>query len=277
MATTSKRPRTEDPSTQVRQHAQRSNELDVAGLSSPLPETGPQSTTRQLQRPESQTEDYETAVPRDSRLLQDAQGKLMFVGDSAPMSYLQSVRHLLTALGGADGFASDVNCDSLLEQADTNSSADDAPPLAPIHFSQVDTIVHEFSNVTGGFLDIGHPEQLRNQIKQWTGQVEHHGDVFAAVNYLILAIGMQNSDEKLANAYYYKAREIAMSKLTSDTSPSIVQSFLLISVYMLRNNQPNGAFLYFGLAARASYSIGMHRREVNARFGQAIQRQRERL
>jgi hypothetical protein len=258
-------------------HLQRADALNDNRLSPTPPELEQQAVTALFQRSELQTEDYETAVPRDSRLLQDAQGKLMFVGDSAPMSYLQSVRHLLTALGGADGFASDVNCDSLLEQADANSSTIDITTIWPIPLSPVDLVVREFNDVTGGFLDIGQPNQLGTQIAQWAAHSELPDDVHSAVNYLILAIGMQNNDEKLANAYYHRAREIAMSKLTSDTSPSIVQCFLLIAFYMLRNNQPNGAFLYFGLAARASYSIGMHRREVNARFGQDVQKQRERL
>ena len=37
----------------------------------------------------------DTAVPLEARLLRDAQGKVIFIGDCAPISFLQTVRHLV--------------------------------------------------------------------------------------------------------------------------------------------------------------------------------------
>ncbi|KAF4781211.1 fungal specific transcription factor domain-containing protein [Colletotrichum scovillei] len=46
---------------------------------------------------------------------------------------------------------------------------------------------------------------------------------------------------------------------------------------MLGSCQMNGAFLFFGIAVRAAYSIGIHRTEINSRFGADVHRQRDRL
>lgn len=199
----------------------------------------------------------------------------MFIGDCAPLSFLQSVRHLVTAFVGSDGFASQLGYDALLEQTDIETSEESLASL--LSQSLVDSAISAYADATCGLLDIGHPKELRQQIKQWTSQEHILDDVFSAVNCLILAIGLQSSNEQLASQYYHRARSIALRRLTFDTSPLTVQAFLLIAVYMLRNCQPNGSFLYFSLAARASYSIGMHRTEVNARLGRYAQRQRERL
>lgn len=58
---------------------------------------------------------------------------------------------------------------------------------------------------------------------------------------------------------------------------STVQGFALVAVYMLRAFQPNGAYLYFSLAARTAYAIGLHRTEVNASFGEAVRDTRDRI
>ena len=201
----------------------------------------------------------------------------MFVGDIAPMSHLQSIRHFLTALSGSDGFPSDLSCDSLLEQPDAQTNLNDGPSVWPIVRAIIDPAIDAFCDATAGMLDVGDSDRLRKQIRAWTAQQHCSDDVFSAVNYLILALGSQPSDEQLANAYYCRARGIVMNRLTFDTNPLTVQALLLTAIYMFRSCQPNGSYIYFGLAARASYSIGMHRTEVNARFGKEAQMQRERL
>jgi hypothetical protein len=70
---------------------------------------------------------------------------------------------------------------------------------------------------------------------------------------------------------------MALASLTNSLSVATVQAFALITTYMLCSCQINGAFLYFGIAVRAAYSIGLHRTEVNARFGSEVNRQRDRL
>jgi hypothetical protein len=84
-------------------------------------------------------------------------------------------------------------------------------------------------------------------------------------------------DEELAQDYFEYARDKAFTNLSGNLSVSTVQAFTLTTLYMLCSCQINGAFLFFGIAVRAAYSIGIHRTEVNARFGPDVHRQRDRL
>lgn len=45
-----------------------------------------------------------TVVPLEARLLRDAHGKVIFIGDCAPLSFLQTVRHLIASEVDPDGF-----------------------------------------------------------------------------------------------------------------------------------------------------------------------------
>jgi hypothetical protein len=202
----------------------------------------------------------------------------MFIGDIAPLSFLQSVRHLVTAFIGSDGFASQPGCDALLEQSDGIASPASTEDLTSL-ISRVDVeiAIITFTEATCGLLDIGSVTELFQQVKQWIDQAHIANDMFSAVNQLILAVGLQSKDEQVAARLYHHARGIALARLSFDTSPLTIQAFLLISIFMIRNCQPNGSYLYFSLAARASYSIGMHRTEVNMRLGSEAQFQRERL
>jgi hypothetical protein len=203
----------------------------------------------------------------------------MFIGDCAPLSFLQTVKFLITNFVNTSAFSSQIGHDALLEQPNSlggwSSDIDLSNELS--QQTALDSAIPKFLAVTSGLLDIGSERQLHDDLKQWSCLDHKPNHMFSAVNYLILAIGAQSDNEELASKFYHRARVIALDHLATDTSPLTVQAFLLIAMYMLRGCQPNGAFLYFSLAARASYSIGMHRSEVNARFGDEAQKQRERL
>ncbi|KAI8952152.1 hypothetical protein F4801DRAFT_242360 [Xylaria longipes] len=81
----------------------------------------------------------------------------------------------------------------------------------------------------------------------------------------------------MATTYFLRGKHLALSALGGNLSVGTVQSFLLTTLYMLRSCQINGAYLFFGIAARAAYAIGLHRTEVNSRFGPAIHTRRDRL
>jgi len=99
----------------------------------------------------------------------------------------------------------------------------------------------------------------------------------SAVYYLVLAIGHQDIDESPSQDYFEHARNIAFQNLSENLGIETIQAHVLITLFMLRACQINGAFLFFGIAVRAAFSIGIHRTEVNQRFGPQMQRQRDRL
>ncbi|KAK4151044.1 hypothetical protein C8A00DRAFT_36314 [Chaetomidium leptoderma] len=226
-------------------------------------------------------EHEETEVPREARLLCDAQGKLIFIGDCAPLSFFQSVRRLVTSRVDANAFAPETGGYSSLENVYSRSSPSGAygaePPAVKV---PVGPTVLAYLDVTAGLIDLFDNNRLADDIASWA-EHSHPRDrsveVSSAVNYLVLAIGCQKSDEHTAQLYFDYARNLSFASLSGNLGVASVQTFMLITFYSLGACQINGAFLFFGIAARAAYSIGIHRTAVNARFGPDVHRQRDRL
>lgn len=226
-------------------------------------------------------EHEETEVPREARLLCDAQGKLIFIGDCAPLSFFQTVRRLITTRVDAKAFAPESSGYSALENVyshpGTSGSYGGEPPAVKV---PVAPTVSAYLDVTAGLIDLFDNTRLADDIAAWAEHARPRPqavDVSSAVNYLVLAIGCQKSDEAAAQLYFYYARNLAFASLSGNLGVASVQAFILITFYSLGACQINAAFLFFGIAARAAYSIGIHRTAVNSRFGPDVHRQRDRL
>ncbi|RBR24705.1 uncharacterized protein FIESC28_02478 [Fusarium coffeatum] len=221
----------------------------------------------------------ETEVPREARLVCDAQGKLIFVGDCAPLSFFQSVRQLVTTRVGQNAFAPQTSRYSVLENATANQSrrmpGDNRIPT--VHTNDIPLAVSNYLAIATGLVDLFDHRRLQEDLILWSNMDQKTDDATTVVNLLVLAIGTKIDNEERAQEYFEYAREKAYSNLTGNLSVTTVQMFTLITLYMLCSCQINGAFLFFGTAVRAAYSIGIHRTEVNARFGPDIHRQRDRL
>ncbi|KAK4201667.1 hypothetical protein QBC40DRAFT_222827 [Triangularia verruculosa] len=233
-------------------------------------------------------EHEDTEVPREARLLCDAQGKLIFIGDCAPLSFFQTVRRLVTTRVDAHAFAPETSGYSALENISSRPSVSSGyGALAPPVKIAVGPAVEAYLEVTVGLIDLFEDNaRLERDIASWAEDQSHgtggqHGDSLqGAVNYLVLAIGCQKSEKAndgTAQQYFDYARNVAFASLGGNLGVASVQVFILITLYSLGACQINAAFLFFGLAARAALSIGVHRTAVNARFGPEIQRQRDRL
>ncbi|KAK5636915.1 hypothetical protein RRF57_012627 [Xylaria bambusicola] len=239
----------------------------------PIPTINRVSPT--LTRHSDVSAEEEAEVPRDARLICDAQGRL---GDCAPLSLFQTVRQIVTTRVDPHAFSPETSRVSMLE----NVSSEGLMPIGitgepEINQTSVPRLVTTFLTVTSGLVDLFDNNTLIPGIQSWGNQVKRPGDVTAAVYYLVLAIGSQSEDEQLATTYFLRGKHLALAALTGNLSVGTVQSFLLTTLYMLRSCQINAAFLFFGIAARAAYAIGLHRTEVNYRFGAEIHTRRDRL
>ena len=268
------------------------------------PSRPPRSTETTTQDSQSQPDEHhatsdaaedETEVPREARLHTDAQGKLIFIGDCAPLSLFQSVRQLVNAKVSLNAFAPETSRFSVLENAPvrlsgTNPSWKTASYAAvdgggrggsnspPVDRAVVLLAVERYLATTAGLIDFFEDKKLKKDMMAWAA-LRGGGALGAAstLNYLILAIGLQLENPEVAQIYFEHARAKAYEGLLGDLGVETIQVFVLVTVYMLCSCQINGAFLFFGLAVRAAYSIGLHRTEVNARFGQDVHCQRDRL
>lgn len=222
----------------------------------------------------------DTEVPREARLLRDPQGKLIFIGDCAPLSLFQSIRQIVTRYVGPDAFAPETSRYSVLENAsgETSSSFLRAPP--EVHAVDIAGAVSNYAILTSGLVDLfDGPAKLTEDILLWANLEprSRSSSLTANMYYLVLAIGCHRDNEATAQVYFEYARDSAWRSIGSSLGVGTSQAFLLITVYMFCSSQITSAFLVFGIAVRAAHSIGVHRTEVNARFGSDIHRQRDRL
>ncbi|KAH7091679.1 hypothetical protein FB567DRAFT_279613 [Paraphoma chrysanthemicola] len=219
----------------------------------------------------------DTAVPLEGRILRDAQGKVIFIGDCAPLSFLQTVRYLVSSEVDPDGFAVQTSRDSMIEVARPQPMTGQASSTRPSR-AEIRIFAEEYCVVTSGLVDLFEREDLLKEIVLWSSSLATQVDDTAeAVFYLVLAMGAQEKNEAKAEAWFTKAQEVLVKNMCNSMNVATVQGFTLVAIYMLRAFQPNGAYLYFSLAARTAYAIGIHRTEVNASFGVAIRGIRDRI
>ncbi|KAF1938722.1 hypothetical protein EJ02DRAFT_436895 [Clathrospora elynae] len=227
--------------------------------------------------PTMSREDHQgdTVVPLEGRILRDAQGKLIFIGDCAPLSFLQTVRHLITSEVDS-GESVQATRDPIIEVARPEPVHRQQCPQ--VESLQVERLVEEYTAASSGLVELFQREELLGELKAWAnGQTARSDDTAAAVFYLVLAIGAQENHEEKSEAWFQHARELLLKYICSSMNVSTVQGFTLVAIFMLRASQPNGAYLYFSLAARTAYAIGIHRTEVNASFGEPIRTVRDRI
>ncbi|OTB02843.1 hypothetical protein M426DRAFT_13091 [Hypoxylon sp. CI-4A] len=216
----------------------------------------------------------EADVPREARLLYDAGGKLIFIGDCAPLSLFQTVRQIVISRVDPHAFTPQI---SMLENASSDSSLAASGKEPDLDCTRAEPLVSAYISVTSGLIDLFGKTHLTDSISTWITEKESHKDPASAIYFLVLAIGSQSTDERCAATCFQYAKTLALSCLGGDLGIETVQAFALLTLYMLRACQINGAYLFFGIAARAAYSIGLHRTEVNSRFGSDMHIQRDRL
>ncbi|CBY02068.1 hypothetical protein LEMA_P008550.1 [Plenodomus lingam JN3] len=218
----------------------------------------------------------DTVVPLEGRILRDAQGKVIFIGDCAPLSFLQTVRHLIASEVDSEGISTQAVRDSIIEVAPTTSgNGQGSLAVTP---QEIPALVDGYTVATSGLVDLFQKDELIRELRVWAAGVSSPSDdCGAAMFFLVLAIGAQEHGESRAQAWFEQSRDQLVKHMCNNMNAPTVQGFILVALYMLRAFQPNGAYLYFSLAARAAYAIGIHRTEVNASFGQPIKIRRDRI
>lgn len=186
----------------------------------------------------------DTAVPLEGRILRDAQGKVIFVGDCAPLSFLQTVRHLIASAVDADALPPQSSRDSIIEVAQPGSAGRQHSLSVSLH--EVQPLVQQYTVAVSGLVDLFEHDELLNEMSSWaTGAIAQPHESASAVFYLVLAIGAQESHEAKSEAWFSYARDVLLKHLVNSMNVSTVQGFALVAIYMLRAFQPNGAYLYF--------------------------------
>jgi Fungal specific transcription factor domain. len=81
--------------------------------------------------------------------------------------------------------------------------------------------------------------------------------------YLMIAIGAQcrggnETDLLCAAQYFSQARRMAFEGMLQNPTLNMVRTFILLAFYMFGACRRNAAFMYIGVAAKASIVLGLH-------------------
>ncbi|KAF2771096.1 hypothetical protein EJ03DRAFT_359405 [Teratosphaeria nubilosa] len=222
----------------------------------------------------SEAADEPTDVDLAGRLVKDAHGKLVFIGDCAPLSFYQSVRRLLSNTVDTANLSHHQSRASLVQNQSAAANPDSGHP-PPVRVEDIHDHVQAYQSLTTSLVDLFGGSDLSKALISWARHGIHSG-LSSAVFYLVLANGASGigDNHRAAQDYFEYAKSQALYGLGGDLSIETVQAFILITLYLLKACQTNAAFVFLGIAARAAYAVGIHRTEANAMFGEAMGRQR---
>ncbi|KAI8718165.1 Zn(2)-C6 fungal-type domain-containing protein [Fusarium sp. LHS14.1] len=227
-----------------------------------------------------------THIPQVSRLVQDDHGKVMFIGDSANLAFLQIIRRLVRESLWPCQFAEDPLSHLLIEttppsQSDWILEMVSRPPARP-EPADARYLITWYLCATNCLLNIYDERELFQVWSRWI-QAKDNGreqKAVSAILFLIFVIGAQacpdNRDDD-AERYFNYGRFLTISGMMEEPGLSTVQANILITMYLLAASRRNAAFMYLGTAVRAAYALGIHRRDINALFDLADHTARERL
>lgn len=222
-----------------------------------------------------------------SRLIQDGRGKFMFIGDAANLSFLQTIRRLISGSPWASPFTDDPMRHSMVEVAPASPSSwildmVENPPQRPDH-ADARYFALWYLLASNHLVSLFDEAELHHGISTWLGNSMADGmaqDPMSAIFFLVFAIGAQTCPENrdhLAEKYFNYGRFLTASTLMDDPSIPGVQANLLIAMYLLGASRRNAAFMSLGTAVRAAYALGIHRSDTNAFFDPPEYALRERL
>ncbi|KAJ3580454.1 hypothetical protein NPX13_g96 [Xylaria arbuscula] len=223
----------------------------------------------------------EAEVPRDARLICDALGRLVFIGDCAPLSLFQTVRQIVTTRVDPHAFSPETGRVSMLENVSSEGLVPDSLTGEPvIHQASVQRLVTTYLTVTSGLVDLFDNNTLIPEIQAWANQVQRSTDATSAVNYLVLAIGSQSEDEQCRHSPIVPIDDIIHASVVSDQRGVFILWFVAPLSYSrtnIKERRVTHKTPRVGIAARAAYATGLHRTEVNSRFGPEVHIRRDRL
>jgi hypothetical protein len=245
-------------------------------LNASVDQRGARANVESHSRPESVA-----PVPKLARLLRDTHGKFMYVGDSASLSFVQSVRRMVVSAIGECDFTNDPLRHQIIET--TPASTMQLPDMSPLNLDleECKRLSQHYLLATSGLIEIFDVPTYYRNLDRWVVDKARDSDLKSAVFYMVLAIGAQVSspdgDQTLAEKYFNRGRHMAVMSFTDAPSLMTIQAYLCITMYMLGACRRNAAFMQFGIAVRAAFALGMHKSSTHALFDETEAGARRRI
>lgn len=219
-----------------------------------------------------------------SRLLRDPRGRYIFIGDSANLSFLQSIRKVVEGLIGECAFTQDPLRYQMVEAVPAGGphwlQTVPSKHQPTITLETATYLIRRFLLATNCVLDLFDEADLLENLPAWLGRRTELTDFFNPIYYLVFALGAQTSpqhSDDLAETYFRYGRYFSALGFTEEPSMTTVQVNALITFYLLNASRRNAAFMSLGTAVKAAYALGLHSKEVSTLFTPSEFKTRERL
>ncbi|KAI9680906.1 MAG: hypothetical protein M1829_000986 [Trizodia sp. TS-e1964] len=240
--------------------------------------------------------DEEAPIFTTSRMLLDpATGRLLYIGDSASLSFLQLVRMIVENVSGRSPFTTDPRRHQILEN--TTSIPQGFRHTHVLPDSQTALIlVESFFINTNGILHVFDEKLFFAELERCYFDPLKIDPSWLCLLNLVFSIGLllaspapntieSNTIEKLraepidhAEIFYLNAKNLNdPSSGFEDAGYWSIQALLLMTLYMLAVSKRNAAFAYFGMAVRSAFALGLHREETYVIFQNPERKSRRNL
>ncbi|KPM37309.1 hypothetical protein AK830_g9257 [Neonectria ditissima] len=229
----------------------------------------------------------EPEVYGKNRMLQDADGRLLYVGDSATVSYLQLIRLVVESTAGASQFTMDPSRHKTTAVAWTMPETARAGRILPVPEKKVtDVLVQSFFTHTHGLIDIFDRRLFQQTLNSYYSSPLNVKASDICLIYLVLSIGLVMATPIVDSPEHHIITQLRSqgvdyaeaffksAKASSDPESGFedgdfwtVQALCLMSVYTLAVSKRNAAYAYLGQAVRSAHALGLHRdREIAVMF-----------
>lgn len=182
------------------------------------------------------------------------------VGDSSTLALLSFVRRI----GNSLNEDVELNCDDevMLETSFRDGSGCSHTLLSNLAREEVQRHARSYVDFVHGVFDIFPETELFMDIDEWSPSKSTSKALTVAsvpALTLILAIGAeQNGVEDLGNALFVAGYQQASLVMLKPPSLALVQSLMLLVLYLLVKCRRNAAFVLLGSAIQAGHSIGLY-------------------
>ncbi|EKD11823.1 fungal specific transcription factor domain-containing protein [Drepanopeziza brunnea f. sp. 'multigermtubi' MB_m1] len=239
--------------------------------------------------PASVASQYEEAVIyTNTRMLQDPTGRLLYIGDSASLSFLQLIRMIVENVAGPSRFTQDPLRHRIVEGTTS------LPPN--IRHTHLLPDRETANTLVNGLIEFCHRKSFMTTLDRcYTDPLNIDPQWLCLLN-LVFAIGLTmagplpGTPEDViirrlradpvdrAEMFYENAKELRdPSTGFEDSGFWSIQALTLMSVYMLAVSRRNAAYALYGMAVRSAFALGLHREETMCIFGSAEQSVRRNL
>ncbi|KAI0535531.1 fungal-specific transcription factor domain-containing protein [Xylaria digitata] len=221
----------------------------------------------------------EAEVYPQNRMLQDSTGRLLYIGDSATLSYLQWIRMVVENISGPSDFTMDPRRHMIMEN--TISLPQDLRPTGILPDQRTANIlISSFLTNTAGFIEVFNKHTFLKSVDECYKDPLRAPPSLLCLLYLVFAIGLvmaapfPGSDESVvidklrseeadrAELFFRSARSLAHPVSGfEDADFWSIQALLLMALYMLAISKRNASYAYYGMAIRSAFALGLHREE----------------